>query len=204
MKKTLLGFGLAGMALVLAGCGQQPVAVQNNSSDQGQPAAQTEQKDSSIVGSIKDAMGLNKQMKCTYSVKTGDSALSSAAYVDGQKYKGETIIAGKKMNSLFDGDAMYTWADGSTTGMKIPMACINDLKNSAPQGQSGASGAQSPEDKFKNATDVSCVPATDIDFSVPTAVTFTDQCAMMKKASEMMKNLPKGAVPGGVPNIPNY
>ena len=75
MKKVLLGLGLSAMALVLAGCGQQTATTQNTPADNGQPVATapTEQKDNSIISSLKDAMGLGKQMKCTYTTTINGS-----------------------------------------------------------------------------------------------------------------------------------
>ena len=210
MKKVLLGLGLSAMALMLAGCGQQTATTQNTPADNGQPVATapTEQKDNSIISSLKDAMGLGKQMKCTYTTTINGSTLETTSFVECKKFRSTTMIAGKQTNMFFDGDTMYTWVDGQASGMQMAMSCINDLKAASPQGQASAPTVQAPEDQFKNATDVKCVAASDADFTVPTTVTFSDQCALLKKSTEMMKNLPKGTVPTdlptNMPNIPNY
>ncbi len=204
MRKTLLGLSLMGMALMLAGCGQRVANQQNAPASNEQPAAQSEQNNNPVISSLKDAMDFGKQMKCTYDTTVNGSTVEMTANVEGKKFRSITDMNGKNVNSLFDGTTMYTWTDGQTTGMQITMACISDLKASLPQGQSSAPAVQSPEDQFKSATNVSCVPAEDADFSVPTTVTFTDECAMLKNSAGMMKNLPQGATPNGtVPNIPN-
>jgi hypothetical protein len=206
MRKTLLGFGLTIAALVLSGCGQPQTANQPSAAPAEQKAAPSEQKDNSIVSSIKDAMGSGKQMKCTYSTTVNGSSVESIAYVDGNKLKSSETVAGKNTNMLFDGNTTYTWMDGQTKGSKMTISCINDLKASAPKGQQINPGAQSPEDQINNATDVSCVAATGTDFSVPASITFTDNCEALKKSMEAAKdikaNLPAN-LPANMPNIPN-
>lgn len=211
MRKTLLGLGLASLALMLSGCGQQAATTQNAPASNAQPAAkpdQSAQNSNSAFSSLKDAMGSGQQLKCTYTTTVNGADVPMTAFIQGKNYRSTIVAAGKTTNLLFDGDTMHTWVDGMTTGMQIKMACINDFKAAAPQGQPGVPAIPSPEDRINSATNVSCVPSTDADFTVPATVTFTDQCAMLKKSAEMMKNLPKGTVPGNipanVPNIPNY
>jgi hypothetical protein len=201
MKRFLIGLGLLSV-VVLAGCGKQTATQTNAPAGPEKVTQQVEQKSDSIVASIKDAMGLGKQMKCTYATSTDGSKFESTAFIDGKKFRSTSLVAGKTANVLFDGDAMWTWMEGQKIGTKMTMACINDLKSLAPQSQPSAAAVQSPDDQFKDVTNTNCVPATDADFSVPSTVTFTDQCEMLKKATGMMKNLPTGAVPGGVPSIP--
>jgi hypothetical protein len=203
MKKTLLGVVIVGAAFILSGCGK-PAAVDQNAAQNPSPAQQSASTSGSVISSIKDAMGLGKEMKCEYSAGTDSNAVKSTAYVEGQKYKSTGIFAGITSNIIFDGDVMYIWQEGKTTGMKMTMACINDLKAAMPAGQQTTPGVQSPEDQFKNATNTSCSPSTDsVDFSAPSNVTFTDQCEMIKKLQQMKNNIPSGAVPTNIPNMPN-
>jgi hypothetical protein len=148
-------------------------------------------------------MGLGKEMKCEYSEGTDANAVKSIAYVEGNKYKSTGIFAGATSHVIFDGSNIYMWQEGKTTGMKMTMACINDLKAAMPAGQQTTPGVQSPEDQFKNATNTSCSPSTDsVDFSAPSDVTFTDQCEMLKGLQQMKNKIPSGAAPANIPNMP--
>jgi len=209
MKKTILGVVIVGAAFVLSGCGKPVATTNQNAAENPSPAGQSTSAGGSVISSIKDAMGLGTEVKCEYSMGTGADAVKSTAYVEGKKFKSVGIVAGKTMNTIFDGETMYNWQEGQTTGFKMTMTCINDLKTSLPQDnkQAAPAGVKSPEDQFKDATNTNCSPSGDsVDFSAPSNVTFTDQCDMMKKSLEMMKNVkvPSGAnIPANIPNMPN-
>ncbi|MBO8888972.1 hypothetical protein INN86_14050, partial [Staphylococcus aureus] len=55
-----------------------------------------------MISSIKDAMGLGKKMKCTYSdpSKTG---VVSTIFIDGQKTKFSSVVNGETVSGIFDG-----------------------------------------------------------------------------------------------------
>lgn len=204
MKKTLFSVAIIGAGLVLAGCGSQNAPA----NDSAQKQESVKSTDGSAIGSIKDAMGLGTKMKCEYSMKAGEGEpIKSTAYIEGKKFRQEGSFNSVVQNVIFDGETMYSWPEGQTTGFKMTMACINELKATMPgQQDAPASNIPSPEDRFKDATNTSCSPTTEnVDFSIPSTVTFNDQCEMMKKAIGAMSgaNIPAG-VPAGVPaNIPN-
>jgi len=194
MKKIFSLFAVVTAVLVFSGCANQKAA---ETPAQKETPAEVKKETGNVISSIKDAMGLGKKMKCTYSVGTGDSKFESTAFIDGKKYKSSSMIAGKLAYAYFDGEVMYSWMEDTKTGTKMTMACINDLKTSLPENQPAniPSVAKSPEEQFDNAVNANCVPAETADFSVPTDVTFTDQCEMMKKTLDSMKNI---KLPGNV------
>ncbi len=152
-----------------------------------------------VVTSIKDAMGLGQKMQCSYTSMAGDQSVTSTVYVDGTKFKSDSVVHGATIHALFDGETQYTWTEGPTnTGMKMSKACLDEMKNNMPS--TAPQGAQ-PEDyskSFDTAHDVKCEPVSSVDFSLPTDVTFTDQCAMMQKSMDMMKQM-KTQMPEGAP-----
>lgn len=165
-----------------------------------------EQKtDQGVVASIKDAMGLGKNMQCTYNVETGGKNMQSTVVVNGDRYQSTTVIGDMTTYALFDGETQYVWTNTAKTGTKMNKACLEEMKN-AVKDLSQASAATVPtvedtEATFDAAKNVSCVPALGVELTVPKDVTFTDQCAMMKQSLEMMKQL-RGQMPEGV-TIPN-
>jgi len=159
-----------------------------------------------IVNSIKDAMGLGQTMQCTYTSGTGDTAMTSKVFVSGQKFRSESEVNGTKVYALFDGDVQYTWMGNTKQGTRMSKACLDELQAALPDTQTGAgAGTSQAEDytkTFDTANNVNCVAAGGADFSVPTDVTFTDQCEMMRQATKMMEGI-KGQLPSGV-KIPGY
>lgn len=188
--------------LLLAGCENKPAdkAGEVGAENKSGVTTETKAEKGGVISSIKDAMGLGKAMKCAYKFKGGNGNIESIAYVDGKKYKAESTVMGKKQLVIFDETAMYSWAEGEKTGMKMEKTCMEEMNKNLPKGDTaGTPSAKTDEEFFNDATDVSCVPYSGADFSVPTDITFTDQCEFLRG---MMKNIPAGAnIPAGV-NIP--
>ena len=193
--RTLKIVAMAAGILLLAGCGNK--VTQNNSTDAG---AGKEGAVSNVVNSIKDAMASGKAMKCTYTTKDQSGGeIVSTTFIDGKKYAGTTTAAGNVQHMIFNEEAMYSWGEGQKTGMKMTTACSTELAAKAPKNQSATAPAPEPNDPektFDNATNVQCEPNSGADFTIPSDVTFTDQCEMMKN---VMKNVPSGV---NVPNMP--
>ena len=204
MKKTSYLLVLAAVVLIFSGCGKKSETNQTGDSSQGESTG------SQVVSSIKDAMGLGKKMECTYETGTGADKVISKVWTEGKKYRGEMTVAGKKENTLFDGsDLMYSWSDGSATGTKISISCMKEISDTFSKQDPTASDATPPEDlgenAFDNAPEANCQPVSAVDFSLPSEITFTDQCAQFKTQMEglkkMQESLPNSNIPGGV-NIP--
>lgn len=193
--KKLKVVALAAGVLLLAGCGNK--VAQNNSTDAG---AGKEGAASGMISSIKDAMASGKAMKCTYTTKDQSGGeIVSTTFIDGKKYVGTTTAAGNVQHMIFNEEAMFSWIDGQKIGTKMTTACSNDLAASAPKGQDEKApkiAGSDPEGTFNAATNVKCEPNNDADFTIPSDITFTDQCEMMKN---IMRDISSGA---GAPEMP--
>lgn len=206
MKKTKVVLLVAGI-LLLAGCGNKPAdkAGEVGKENKSDVTTETKAEKGGVISSIKDAMGLGKAMKCEYKFKSEGGDMTSTAYVNGRKYKAESTVMGKKQIVIFDEEAMYSWAEGEKTGMKMTKACMEEMDKDIPKTQGNdepLADAKTDEEFFDDAKDVSCVPYSGADFSIPTDVIFTDQCEMLKG---IMKNIPAGVdIPSGIemPKLP--
>lgn len=164
----------------------------------GEQAIKTGEKQAgtALVSSIKDAMGLGQTMRCTYAI-TGADAATSTVYVSGQKFKATTKAGSMTSEALFDGETQYVWTSTSPQGMKMSKTCMEDLKKSFPQsGDTSTSVGVSPQDyqeTFGMAQNVNCEKVDGVDLSVPTTITFVDQCAMMDQLKGL---IPSGTYPG--------
>ena len=164
-------------------------SVMKTVNEEGVPATGSSE-DQTIIGSIKEAMGKGVALRCTYAVGEGEQAVQADVYVNGQSFKTTSSVNGVEMQTLSDGKTQYMWMSDNKQGMKFDMACLEKLKGMMPSGS--APQGMNPEDyqkAFDMAKNVSCEPAVAVDFSVPTTVTFTDQCALMEQMTQMM---PKG------------
>lgn len=190
--------------LFVAGCGNKPVNNQTNSEQMPEKqSTQAQEQTSGVIDSVKDAMLSGKEMKCVYKIKTEKEDMEVVTYVNGEKYKTEMTVAGKKQYSLFDGQTMYSWGGVQPQGTKMTKECSQELAKNSPQ----SAPENQPEDfstekNFENAIDVRCEKTSGTDFSVPQNVSFVDQCQMMKDAlKNMPQNLPQG-MPQNIPQMP--
>lgn len=153
-----------------------------------------------MISSIKDAMGLGKKMKCTYSdpSKTG---VVSTIYIDGQKTKFSSVVNGETVSGIFDGTTQYTWMTGKTVqGFKMDKACMDEMKDFAakmPQGEITPTPTSEDIASLETrASNVSCEPAESEDFSIPSDITFTDQCEMLRGSMKALEQM-KSSMPAG-------
>lgn len=213
MKKTLTIFSLVLAIVFLAGCGKKTEQTKNENQNQTTAQNKETEQGGSVVNSIKDAMGLGKKMQCTYTMQINGQPLQTESFIDGSNHKIITTINEEKNYSVLDGDMIYTWSEADKKGTKISMKCIEDLKTQTEENPqtspSSTENFKTNADDFKDAMNVSCVSVSSIDLSVPNDIEFTDNCEMMKKSLEMMKQYqnqganvpmtpPAGAFPEGV------
>lgn len=190
------------MAIIfLAGCGKKTVQNDNTTAE---PVQKEEtKKDGSVISSIKEAMNLGQKMKCVYKSEIGGQSFQSESFVDGKNHKSITTINGVKNYSVIDGDMIYSWSETEKKGTKMSMKCIEELKTETetnPQASmSNLDDIKADAEDFDDAMDVNCEPIGSIDLSVPSDITFTDSCEMLKNSLEMInqyKNQIQPQAPG--------
>ncbi|MEI7750441.1 MAG: hypothetical protein WCJ25_05620 [Candidatus Moraniibacteriota bacterium] len=204
MKANIVGVGaVVTAAVMLAGCGSAPVTP---SADQSQSPTQASLPAPSGGGIAEWASGLasGKKMQCTYEMGgTADKPLSVKMFADKSHYRTETVTPAGTMISISDGTAMYTWTAGTKQGMKMDFECAKGLQSNLPKDAAGApqSSYSSPEDAVKNIPNIACSESSDpVDFSVPSDVTFVDQCALLKHSLDAAKNA-QSQIPDSVKNL---
>ncbi|HPN96566.1 MAG TPA: hypothetical protein PLK35_02255 [Candidatus Moranbacteria bacterium] len=187
-KATMLFVMLAG--LVLSGCGQKTPSEIQVPDTQKESVTPESNNDTGIVTSIKDAMGLNRTMECTYSIK---NEMEAKSYVQGNKIKSFTDIGGVKNITLFDGETFYMWIENKSEGTKMTKTCMEEMAKDLPKpsGENTASPAdlKDIQEGYKDAMNVKCQSASDVDFSVPSNIVFADQCEMMKAMMKGLSNM---------------
>lgn len=164
-----------------------------------------------VVSSIKDAMGLGQTMQCTFASGDGDAlAMRSSVVVDGQKFKSTTVMKDMTAYAVFDGETQYSWTSQSKQGMKLSKEClaqmtgtVKDMAAQTPT-QNQPAPAEDLSKSFDMAKNVQCEAASAADFTLPTDIVFTDQCAMMEQSMKILEQM-KDKMPAGVeiPVMPN-
>ncbi|OGH08475.1 MAG: hypothetical protein A2152_04015 [Candidatus Levybacteria bacterium RBG_16_35_6] len=95
---------------------------------------QDNNKENGITGTIKGLLEKNLTQKCT--ITYPDNQGTGTIYVSGKKFSGDFTInlEGQKITShtISDGVYFYSWADNSTTGIKMMLSEAE--KNTAPTG----------------------------------------------------------------------
>ncbi|MFC1645422.1 hypothetical protein ACFL08_05340 [Patescibacteria group bacterium] len=191
MKKTFLILGIMFLVVALSGCFKKSQQEHQQEQDQEKTSQQEQRMDGFGMSDLADMMSGGKKIKCIYRVKSGDD-FGVTTYVDGKKYRTESMMNNVKYNSVFDGENMYSWMNGQKNGMKMNIECMKDFE--MPEGvesQENMEIEENPVDMFDNKIDLNCMEVSKVDFSVPSDVEFTDQCEMMKNQMKMMqKNMP--------------
>lgn len=210
MYKIVSGIAVVGMTVLLSGCtsgtvqnsglsspqqemqGQQGLGETN----QGSPSAGQSGMDSWIAG-----LASGKKIQCTYAnTDEKGQSLPMKMYAERGSYKTELTMPTGVITTLFDGKSMYTWTVGQKQGTKMDIACTKELADQLPKEQGSAPKTyDSPEQAIQGTPNIACAESsTAIDFSVPSDVTFSDQCAMLKASLGKLKDI-QGMQDGAIP-----
>lgn len=205
MKKASLIFSTLLLALVLGGCSkggeektigeQDPNSAKESQQLTGEIATGGEnepKEEGNILNKLKSAVTSGKKMKCVYKIENEGKSTEIVSYMQGDKYRSEIDMGAIKTRSVFDGDVMYSWTEGQKQGMKMTMDCMESLGGETAAGDNKEEEiALKDGDDFveslKDAQNLSCEDADDIDFSIPSDIEFTDQCEMLKSQQELME-----------------
>ncbi|NTW76142.1 MAG: hypothetical protein HGB34_04600 [Candidatus Moranbacteria bacterium] len=209
MKAKVFGTGVVLFgAVMLAGCSQSDISTGdgNGTPDRSEMVGKEVGKQAaSGVADWISGLAAGKKMRCEYTMGEGGKTITAVMYMDKDRYRTEMDMPTGKMISLYDGTAMYSWAEEAKQGMKMDMKCMEDIESDMPT-EDAPRGApaeapesyESPEDALGSIPDISCEEVSgSIDLSVPSDVVFTDQCEMMKRSMEQMKQM-EGQIPDSV------
>ncbi len=147
-----------------------------------------------MIASIKDAMSSGAAMSCTYAVGEEGKTYESTVMVQGEKFRADAVVSEMTTHVVFDGNDQYMWTEGTKTGFKMSKACLDEMSKTVTSTENQGSPLQDAKATFDAAKNVKCSPAGNIDLSVPTDITFTDQCAQMQESMKMMEQY-KGQMP---------
>ncbi len=205
MKKHFFGVVMAvSGSILLAGCSQPsaPVVDQPDVSVRTNTEVREPEQPGGSAGWVAGLMS-GKKMRCTYAVAMGEgNTLTTTMFADKDRYRTEVELPTGTTVSIFDGKAMYTFTKGTKQGMKMDIECAKGLKDSLPKTDQATVPVpqtyDSPETAIGNVPDIACAETSESpDFSIPSDITFVDQCAMLKASLDQMKNI-QNQIPDGV------
>ncbi len=139
-----------------------------------------------VANKIQNAINKNKAVKCVSKIDGG----KSVTYIQGKNIKTEIEIDGKTRISVTkNGEETYSWTKGEKQGQKFTAKCMkefaDEMKQPAPKQDFEATVKEIENNEING--NLSCESVAKIDFSVPSDITFTDQCEQMKKQMKQIQ-----------------
>lgn len=190
MKKSLVVVVAVVILAIIAGIffftknGEAPATKEEKSATE---KVMEDAKDS-VIGSLKDAIGLGKKMECVYK----DGNFESKTYIDGMKYKSITTSSEGEMISVFDGSDFYGWNTKTKEGYVMKKTCMEELSKNVPKVEGGENSNpadfETTEDIVEDTPMDNCKETGAIDFTIPKDISFVDQCEMLKNLSNSLKD----------------
>lgn len=190
MKKYLKLSLIIASSLFLSACGTE-VKNSSNDSTTTTPSEVNEKSGSSF--SIRDLIAKNIPQKCTYSVVNEEGSFDSEIIISGNKFKQvvtvKSEIGEEKINSVSDGEYIYTWGSNSSQGdFAIKTKADFDINSEISEGE--------PSDVDYKQVDLDsefqgkCSPTvvSSSDFQPPANIKFQDINEMIE---QMKKSLPE-------------
>lgn len=136
---------LVSASLLLAGCGGEKKDTAGQAGGQ-QPAAKESSKKSEE--SVADLFAKGKKvegMSYDFTIAAKDGNVSGKVWMAGSKVKTEMTAEGRKMITILDGDAAYTYVPEENMAMKIPLDKAKNFGNPMDYSRE----AESKPDKVK-------------------------------------------------------
>jgi hypothetical protein len=128
-----------------------------------------------------------QKLKCTTTTEAGGSSHTATMHFDGGSYRMESMMGDKTVYALFDGTTFYSWGMNSGKGTKMTVECLEKFKEMAKSLPQGQAPTYRSSDELVREPNIDCSPVASVDLTIPTDITFVDQCAMMEQSMEMMK-----------------
>lgn len=189
MKKIIqLGLVLSS-ALILSACG-----LQTKSGDQNSTKNNTE---TSSKFSIRELIAKNIPQKCTYTGSNEEGSYTSDIIISGKKFK-QTIVyksgeGEEKINSISDGEYVYTWGTHSTGSTFATKLKADFDATEAPEVETDDSVGDMSGTSVDLDTDFEgkCSPTvvSDADFQPPKDVQFQDYSKMMEDWQKLVPSM---------------
>jgi hypothetical protein len=174
MKKTLsLGLILAS-SLFLSACGNQ-----NNNSSLNQSSNNTDSSKSSF--SLRELIAQNIPQKCTYTGTSQDGTFESEIIISGKKFnqviKTKSTDGEQTINSVSDGEYVYTWGSHATGGtFAIKLKADFDTKATPSTEETTGQNVAASQVDLDTDYQGKCSPTvvTDANFQAPKDIKFED------------------------------
>jgi len=181
MKKMIAFLVL--VLLIAAGCGdKETTSAGGDSSTSGNEAKaeDTTESESPVTDLSKAYAG--GSFECTMQLEGAEVKM----YVKDGKHFSEATVNGKKWDSIYNGEYMYSWDVESKQGIKVN---VKEMQDSAPE--QGDAAAYTPSKMQESATKVLCKKASisDSKFVPPSDVEFQDIAEMMAQAKAQMERM---------------
>lgn len=215
-KKFLLPLLLIGSALIFSACIKKNVQSEQdeNQEAQVQQQEQNQQAENSLgenfKGSLKNLLGMGKQVKCTWKIQEESMTIEGIVYIDNKKSKMEMKMTDARVDknspmanlqtyTYADEEWVYNWGGPNNQGMKFKLEDMKKMQQEAEEtsGDNETDGESSniAMKNWQEEYEYHCQPwkVDQSVFQLPGDVKFVDLNETIKEAqeqsNEMMKNM---------------
>jgi len=189
MNKSLtLGLVLVS-SFLLSGCGQQ---TSNNQS------AKSEDKSDTSSFSLRELIAKNIPQKCTYTGTSQDGSFESEIIISGKKFnqviKTKSTDGEQTINSVSDGEYVYTWgshATGGTFAMKLKADFDTESTPEMEENTEAMGDISESQTDLDSKFDGKCSPTvvTDASFQPPKDIKFEDYSKFLDDLKSSMPSI---------------
>ena len=187
-KSFTLGLVLVS-SFLLSGCGQQTANNQNTKS---------ENKSDISSFSLRQLIAQNIPQKCTYSGSNEEGSFTSEVIISGKKFNQvityKSTEGEEKINSISDGEYVYTWGTHAANGGTFAIKLKADFDtSSSPETDDQPAGGDVANSQVDLDTDYQgkCSPTvvTDANFQPPKDVKFEDYSKFLDDLKSSMPSI---------------
>ncbi|MCD4705162.1 hypothetical protein K8R66_03750 [bacterium] len=175
MKKVIFLVLALGLVFSLSACSKKNdnLNLKNGSAEESEL----------FSGSLKDLIARGKDLKCTYLVSdiSGQGQMTGTTYISGKKYFSEFEFKGShqqtKVNTLFDGEYIYTWSSMMKNGTKMNLEKIKEISDDEESGEEYRNFSKNYDEDYN----YKCTKwkKDESRFQVPSDIEFTDLTIMI-------------------------
>lgn len=206
MKKTVIFAVIVAVSFLAVGCNKkqaQKPGAENNEQQKNESMTKDANSQMEYLGEqIKDAITKGEKLECVYSTSDSEGEQSVKMYMSGEKYKSVVTADGEEFNSLFDGEAQYSWPSTEKEGIKMSAECVEEfgVEDESMENMDDYEdfdNFRTTDEVLEQDLEMTCNKISEIDFSVPSDVKFVDQCEMVKNQMQQMQQL-QDSLPEGM------
>jgi ABC-type Fe3+-citrate transport system substrate-binding protein len=191
--------------VIFSGCGKMSGSqvIENESPELKMSSAEAEEAQTEIsfqpnttFAGLLSSIENEEKLDCKYLVKDEETfnEIEAHIYIEGEKYKSITYTtSGDTLYSIFDGDVFYSWSKLQGQGFRMSKSCAERFADAQSEQEEGEDfeldSYKTSSELFDENVVIGCDKTSYVDISIPAEITFVDQCEMLEKQIEQIRQI---------------